>query len=79
MVDKAVPLQSLDASEDVVLVVAWSCWVDSQDTFVCQDLLQLEAADLDTPAIPQARNSCSVQLQTFKDPHTLNRDDQMLQ
>lgn len=68
MVDKAVPLQSLDASEDVVPVVAWSCWVDSQDTSVCQDLLQLGAADQGKPAIPKTNKLCSVQLQTFTDP-----------
>lgn len=46
MVDKAVvPLQSPDASEDAVLVVAWSYWVDFQDTSACQDLLQQGAAD----------------------------------
>jgi hypothetical protein len=58
--DKAVPLQSPDASEDVVLVVAWSYWVDFQDTSACQDLLQLGVADQGKPAIPQTNNSCSV-------------------
>jgi hypothetical protein len=52
--DKAVVLsQSPDASEDVVLVEAWSCWVDSQDTSVCQDLLQLGAAGQGKPAASQ--------------------------
>lgn len=50
MVDKAVaPLQSPDAYEDAVLVVAWSYWVDSQDTSARQDLLQLGAADQGKP------------------------------
>jgi hypothetical protein len=54
MADKAVvPLQSPDASEDAVLVVAWSYWVDSQDTSVCQDLLQQGAADQGIPAVSQ--------------------------
>jgi hypothetical protein len=58
MVDKAVaPLQSLDASEDAVLVVAWSYWVDSQDTSARQDLLQLGAADQGKPAVSQTSMS----------------------
>jgi hypothetical protein len=54
MVDKAVvPLQSPDASGDAVLVVAWSYWVDSQDTSACQDLLQRGAAAQGKPAVSQ--------------------------
>lgn len=56
----AVLSQSLDASEDVVLVAAWSCWVDSQDTSVCQDRLRLGAAGQGKPAVSQI-NSPSVQ------------------
>lgn len=36
-----------------MLVVAWSCWEDCQDTSVWQDLLQLEVADQGKPAITQ--------------------------
>lgn len=56
----AVLSQSPDASEDVVSVVAWSCWVDFQDTSVCQDLLRLGAAGQGKPAVSQI-NSPSVQ------------------
>ena len=53
-VDKAAALlQSLGASEDAVLVVAWSCWEDSQDTSACQDLLQPGAAGQGKPAVSQ--------------------------
>jgi hypothetical protein len=59
-VDKAVvPLQSLDASEDAVPVVALSCWVGSRDTSAFQDLLLLGAADQGKLAVPQSNNSCS--------------------
>jgi len=60
----AVLSQSLDASEDVVLVVAWSCWVDFQDTSVCQDLLWLGAAGRGKPAVSQIK-SPSVQFKCF--------------
>lgn len=55
----AVLSQSLDASEDVVLVAAWSCWVDFRGTSVCQDLLRLGAAGQGKPAVSQI-NSPSV-------------------
>jgi len=52
----AVLSRSPDASEDVVPVAAWSCWVDFQDRSVCQDLLWLGAAGRGKPAVPQIKS-----------------------
>jgi hypothetical protein len=81
MVDKAVvPLQSPDASGDAVLVVAWSYWVDSRDTSVCQDLLQRGAADQGKPAVSQTNiSSLSFNHSQIFTLHTTDEDGQASQ